>query len=96
MSEPKEFQPDWTVPPGQFLDFELRARGITRTDFAALTGLPPETLGQIISADLPITEQTAAAIGAALGTTPQFWLDAEALYQRDLARGATTDWSGEG
>ena len=42
---------------------------------------------------MPITANTVLCVGRALGTTPEFWLDLQWMYDLDIAC-ATTDVSG--
>lgn len=69
------------VPPGEILKEELEARGWTQVEFADILGMSPRLVSEIISARRMITPATAKAIGAALGTSGQVWLNLESAYQ---------------
>ena len=60
---------------------ELEQRGWTQADFANIIGRPPRVVNEIIKAKRAITPETAMAIGGALGTGGQLWMNMEASYQ---------------
>jgi HTH-type transcriptional regulator / antitoxin HigA len=73
--------PAETFPPGDYLREELEARGWSQTEFAEIIGKPVRTVNEIIAGRRQITPETAMAIAAALGTSPQFWMILETAYQ---------------
>jgi HTH-type transcriptional regulator/antitoxin HigA len=73
-----------TTPPGRLLEEELEARGWTQTDFAEIIGRPPRVVNEIIAGKRAIMPATAKEIAAALGTSPELWLNLESRFQ--LAR----------
>jgi len=68
------------VPTGQILAAEVEARGWTQADFAVVLGRPTQFVSEIISGKKEITRESAAQIGAALGTSPEFWLNLQDAY----------------
>jgi HTH-type transcriptional regulator/antitoxin HigA len=68
------------MPAGQFLAAELEARGWTQADFAAVLGRPTQFVSEIITGKKEITRESAAQIGAALGTTAEYWLNFQDIY----------------
>ena len=68
------------VPAGQILGAEIEARGWTQADFAAVLGRPTQFVSEIITGKKEITRESAAQIGAALGTSPEFWLKLQDSY----------------
>jgi plasmid maintenance system antidote protein VapI len=72
----------------------MDARGWTPAALATMTQLAPETISGIIAATTAITDDIAQRLGSAFGTSVQFWLNTEAIYRRDLARGATVSYGG--
>lgn len=68
-------------PPGEYLKDELDARGWTQAEFAEIIGRPFRLVNEIIAAKRRITPETAQEIGAALSTSPMFWLNLEAAYR---------------
>jgi len=68
-------------PPGAFLREELKARGWTQIELAEIVARPIQTISQIVNGKKQITPATAIELGAALGTSPEFWLNLEVAYQ---------------
>jgi HTH-type transcriptional regulator/antitoxin HigA len=73
--------PAEVFPPGEFLRDELEARGWTQTEFAEILGRPVRLVNEILVGKRGITPQTAQEIAAALGTTPELWLNLETAYR---------------
>ncbi|MHA2787628.1 helix-turn-helix transcriptional regulator [Corynebacterium sp. S7] len=62
-------------PAAEILADELDARGWSQADFTDVLESPVQFVSEIISGQREITEESAARIGAALGTSAQFWLN---------------------
>lgn len=73
--------PAEVFPPGEFLADELEARGWTQVEFAEIIQRPNQLVNEIIAGKRSITPETAREISAALGTSPQYWLNLEMGYQ---------------
>ena len=73
--------PAEVFPPGEFLADELEARGWTQMEFAEIIRRPTKLVNEIITGKKSITPETAREFAAALGTTPQYWLNLEYAYQ---------------
>jgi HTH-type transcriptional regulator / antitoxin HigA len=76
-----EFIPAEVFPPGEFLADEIQARGWTQVEFAKLIRRPTKVVNEIIAGKKTITTETARELAAALGTSPQYWLNLETAYQ---------------
>lgn len=74
-------RPAEVFPPGEFLREELEERGWTQTDLAEILGRPVRLVNEIIMGKRRITPETAKGLSAALGTSPEFWLNLESAYQ---------------
>lgn len=74
------FIPAEVFPAGEILADELEARDWTQADLAEILGRPPQFISEIISGKKEITRESAAQIGAALGTSAQFWLNLQDSY----------------
>jgi HTH-type transcriptional regulator/antitoxin HigA len=72
-------------PPGDFIREELEARGWSQGDFAAVLKRPLQAVNEIINGKKRITAETAKAIAAAFGTSPEVWLNLENAYRLSLA-----------
>jgi plasmid maintenance system antidote protein VapI len=84
----RPFEPDWTLAPGDCLAELLELRGITEAGLADRTRLGPETIAGILAASTAVDGLIAEKLSAVFGMSAQFWLNYEAIYRADLARGA--------
>ena len=73
--------PAEVFPPGEFLADELGARGWTQIEFAEIIQRPTQLVNEIIAGKKSITPETAREFSAALGSSPQYWLNLETAYQ---------------
>jgi HTH-type transcriptional regulator/antitoxin HigA len=78
--------PARAVPPGRILRRELEARGWTQKDLAEILGRPAQAITEIVRGAKQITPETAVALGATFGTSPEFWSNLEANYRLALAQ----------
>ena len=83
----KELRPAEVSPPGRLLKREIEARGWQQADLAAIIDRTPTVVNEIITGKRGITPATARALGDALGTGAEFWLNREASYRLSLLRG---------
>ena len=84
-SSPRAYS-DLPIPPGEVLEEELEARGMTQKELAARLGRPAQAINEIIRAKKSITPETAIGLGRVLGIDAQFWVNLEATYRMTLAR----------
>ena len=77
---------DLPIPPGEILEEELEARGMTQRELAARLGRPAQAVNEIIKAKKAITPETALGLERALGIDAHFWVNLEATYRLTLAR----------
>ena len=75
---------DLPIPPGEILEEELEARGMTQKELAARLGRPAQAINEIIKAKKAITPHTAIGLGKVLGISAQFWISLEADYRMAL------------
>jgi addiction module HigA family antidote len=80
------------VHPGRILRRQLDALEMSARKFAEHIGVPPNAVTAILNGERSVTAQMAIRLGRAFGTTPQFWLNLQTLY--DLKR-ATADMPAE-
>ena len=78
--------PARAVPPGRILRRELDARGWSQKDLAEILGRPAQAITEIVHGTKQITPETAVALGAAFGSSPEFWSNLEANYRLALAQ----------
>lgn len=68
-------------PPGEFLREELDARGWAQSDLARIMGKSDRLVNEVVNARRAVTPETAKALSAAFGTSPQYWLNLENMWQ---------------
>ena len=74
--------PDVAVPPGEYLEEEIEARGISQKELARRMGRPVNTINEIINGKKAITAETALQLEAVMPEIPaRFWLNLETDYQ---------------
>ena len=76
------------IHPGEHLAEFLDELSITQYRLAKTIGVPQMRISDIVRGRRSITADTALRIGRALGTTPEFWLNLQRMYDLDAARGA--------
>jgi HTH-type transcriptional regulator/antitoxin HigA len=83
--------PARATPPGRILRRELEARTWSQQDLASILGRPTQAISEIIGGTKAITPETAVALGAAFGTSAEFWASLESNYRVALARRTPQD-----
>ncbi|MEA2704305.1 MAG: HTH-type transcriptional regulator / antitoxin HigA [Actinomycetota bacterium] len=73
--------PAETFSPGEFLRDELAERGWSEAEFADILGRPAQAVSEILNGKKEITTETAVAIGAALGTSAELWLNLQSAFR---------------
>jgi len=68
------------IHPGEHLAEELEALGVSPTELARQIRVPPNRISQIINAKRAISGDTALRLAHWFGTSPQFWMNLQALY----------------
>ena len=77
------------IHPGEHLAEILEELGISQYRLAKAIDTPPRRINEIVHGNRSITADTALRIGKALGTTPEYWLNLQRMYDLDVARAAT-------
>lgn len=83
---PEHFHPDSALHPGKFLGQEIAARGISPYELARIARLPAAVIEAILTARQDLTDETATAIGHALGVDAQFWLNLQSIHDQTVER----------
>ena len=74
------------IHPGEHLAEMLAELRISQYRLARTIGVPPRRINEIVHGRRSVTADTALRIGRALGTTPEFWLNLQRMYDLDVAR----------
>ena len=73
------------VHPDEHLAEELRELGITASELSRQIDVPVNRITGIIHGERGITADRALRLGHWFGTTPQFWMNLQQLYELRLA-----------
>ena len=73
------------IHPGEHLAEELRELGITAAELSRQIDVPVNRVTGIIHGQRGITADTALRLGHWFGTSPQFWMNLQQLYELRLA-----------
>jgi addiction module HigA family antidote len=77
-----------TIPaihPGEHLAEELEALGMSAAELARQLKVPTNRITGILNGQRAITGDTALRLGHFFGTSPEFWLNLQSLYELRLA-----------
>jgi HTH-type transcriptional regulator/antitoxin HigA len=77
----REWRPAEVFHPGEFLRDELEARGWSQVEFAEIIERPYQLVNEIIAGKKGVTPETAKALGAALGTSAELWMNLDSAYK---------------
>lgn len=77
---------DLPIPPGELLEEELEAAGMTQQELAIRTGRPAQVISEIVRGKKAITHDTAIELEKVLGVPAHIWVGLEAEYQLVKAR----------
>ena len=75
--------------PGEFLREELDARDWSQRDLADITGESPKTINEIAKEKRSINASLAVALGNAMGTSADYWLNLQSMF--DLWKAQNTN-----
>ncbi len=74
------------IHPGEHLREELREVGMSATEFARQIGVPANRVSQLLRGQRDITADTALRMGHFFGTSAEFWMNLQNLYEIRLAQ----------
>ncbi|MEX5217237.1 MAG: HigA family addiction module antitoxin [Nitrospiraceae bacterium] len=75
------------IHPGQHLAEELKELGISAAEFARQINVPTNRITQIIKGQRAISGDTALRLAHFFGTSAEFWINLQGLYEVRQARG---------
>jgi len=73
------------IHPGEVLADELGGLGVSPTELSRQIRVPANRISQIINGKRSITGDTALRLAHWFGTSPQFWMNLQALYDVRIA-----------
>ena len=74
------------IHPGEHLAEELKALEMSAAELARNLGVPTNRVTQILNCSRSITGDTSLRLAHFFGTSPQFWLNLQTLYDLRLAK----------
>jgi antitoxin HigA-1 len=74
------------IHPGEHLAEELTALEMSAAELARNLNVPTNRVTQILNGQRAITGDTALRLAHYFGTTPEFWLNLQSLYDLRVAR----------
>jgi addiction module HigA family antidote len=74
------------IHPGEHLAEELQALGMSAAELARKIDVPTNRVTQILNGTRSVTGDTALRLAHFFGTSAQFWLNLQSLYDLRLAR----------
>ena len=72
------------IPPGEHLAEELKALDMSAAELARQLKVPTNRVTGILNGQRAITGDTALRLGHFFGTSPEFWLNLQSLYELRL------------
>jgi addiction module HigA family antidote len=74
------------IHPGEYLAEELETLDMNAAELARKIGVPTNRVTQILNGTRAITGDTAQRLAHFFGTSAQFWLNLQSLYELRLAQ----------
>src|SRR5450759_4735321 len=74
------------IHPGEHLAEELKELGMSATELARKLDVPTNRVTGILNGQRSITGETALRLAHFFGTSPEFWLNLQSLYEIRLAQ----------
>ena len=74
------------IHPGEHLEEELKALDMSAAELARQLDVPTNRITQILNGTRAITGDTALRLAHFFGTSPEFWLNLQSLYELRLAQ----------
>jgi addiction module HigA family antidote len=73
------------IHPGEHLGEELKALNMSAAELARKINVPTNRVTQILNGDRAITGDTALRLAHFFGTSAEFWLNLQSLYELRIA-----------
>ena len=79
------------IHPGEILADELAEINLSGAELARTINVPTNRVTQIIAGKRTLSADTALRLGHYFGTSADFWMNLQKMYELDLARQAIGD-----
>ena len=77
------------IHPGEHLSEELEELGMSAAALARNLGVPTNRITQILNGQRAVTGDTALRLAHFFGTSPEFWLNLQNIYELRMAQQKT-------
>lgn len=77
------------IHPGEHLAEELNELGMSAAELARQLHVPTNRVTQILQGRRAVTADTALRLGHFFGTSPQFWMNLQVIYELRTAQRAS-------
>ena len=74
------------IHPGEHLAEELKTLGMSAAELARKIRVPTNRVTQILNGQRSVTGDTALRLAHFFGTSPEFWLNLQSLYELRIAQ----------
>jgi antitoxin HigA-1 len=74
------------IHPGDILAGELKEIDMSAAELARIISVPSNRISQILAGKRSITGDTALRLAKYFGTSADFWMNLQKIYELDLAR----------
>lgn len=82
----QELRTDVLLHPGEVLEMEIMARGLTKSKFAMNIKMYPSHFSDILKGKRNMTEEIALKIESILGISAEFWMRLQVEYNISVLR----------
>jgi HTH-type transcriptional regulator/antitoxin HigA len=90
-----EFEPDYAVAPGDFLEAVLRRLDLSQSELADRTGLSTKYINQLVNKKATLSPETAVRLETVTGVAVEIWARLEAEFRAAEARADRAERMGD-
>ncbi len=84
MSTPHSFNPNWASVPGDTISRILNEKNMSVENFANILGADRQFIKHLLDGTIMIDDNLAGKLSSLLGSTKQFWIKRESIYQSKM------------
>lgn len=80
----EDIMPFVATHPGELVRDEMKERGLTQKQLAAMTGLSTAVISELVRAKRSVTTEIATSLEKALGIPVAMWMNLQEQYSNDV------------